>query len=63
MISLAQAARDMGATRSVETSGEEPMNDNKNFADKATRVPAKRSRRAARLRSNPPETRRKLFCG
>jgi hypothetical protein len=38
MISLAQAARDMGATRSVETSGEEPMNDNKNFADKATRA-------------------------
>ena len=37
------------------------MNENKNFADKTARAAREPSRKAARLRSNPPEAPRRAF--
>jgi hypothetical protein len=46
---------------STEISGEKPMNENKNFADKTPRAARETFRELARLRSNPPEARSKAF--
>ena len=63
MISLTQAVRDLDGPplRVDETSGEEPINENKNFEDKTAKAARETFEKTARLRSNPPEACSKAF--